>query len=109
MPVLAVLTAVTAAVTTVVTTAVTTAVTAAVFIRVNQVGYLPDAPKVAVVCSLDTARIASFVVADSAGRVVLGPRRTRSSGSFGPCAATYRLDFTTLRAAGRYVIRAGRI
>src|SRR3954451_12910709 len=36
------------------------------FIRVNQVGYLPDAPKVAVLCALDSAdaglRRATFVV-----------------------------------------------
>ena len=27
------------------------------FIRVNQVGYLPDAPKVAVLCTLDSSEI----------------------------------------------------
>ena len=43
------------------------------FIRVNQVGYLPDAPKVAVVCSLDSARISTFVVAWCALCVVKQP------------------------------------
>jgi endoglucanase len=79
------------------------------FIRVNQVGYLPDAPKVAVVCSLDSARISTFVVKNSRGRIVLGPRRATASGTFGPCVTTHRLDFTPLRAPGRYTIAAGAV
>ena len=61
-------------------------------IRVNQVGYLPDAPKVAVLCSLtDPAQhAASFVVRDSLARIVFGPARAQPSGSFGPCASTWR-------------------
>ena len=78
------------------------------FIRVNQVGYLPDAPKVAVVCSLDSTMVSTFIVKDDHGRVVLGPKRTTSHGSFGPCRATERLDFTSLRRTGRYTIEAGR-
>ena len=77
------------------------------FIRVNQVGYLPDAPKVAVVCSLDSARIAAFSVRDERGRVVFGPRPAKASGSFGPCVVTHRLDFSPLRRPGHYTITAG--
>ena len=40
------------------------------FIRVNQVGYLPDAPKVAVVCSLTPVDIRTFTVT---GADVIGP------------------------------------
>src|SRR5215218_729654 len=78
-------------------------------VRVNQVGYLPDAPKVAVACALDAnpRRWLSFTVVDDGGRVVQKVRTVRSSGSFGPCAETYRLDFTSVRAPGRYVIDAG--
>lgn len=64
------------------------------FIRVNQVGYLPDAPKIAVICSLDSARFQTFTVRNERGRVVLGPKRAVASGGFGPCATTHRLDFT---------------
>lgn len=74
------------------------------FIRVNQVGYLPDAPKAAVVCSLDSTHIATFLVRDRTGRTVFGPRRAEPTGSFGPCVATHRLDFTELRRPGRYTI-----
>jgi len=77
------------------------------FIRVNQLGYLPDAPKVAVLCTLDSSVASSFLVKDAGGRVVLR-RRIGNDGSFGPCAVTQRLDFTSLRRAGSYRIEAGR-
>ena len=48
------------------------------FIRVNQLGYLPDAPKTAIICSLDSVDIKSFTVQDVAGHVVLGPRTAES-------------------------------
>ena len=76
------------------------------FIRVNQVGYLPDAPKIAVVCSLDSARVDRFVVEDERAHRVLGPERALPAKPFGPCVTTYRLDFTALRRAGRFRIRA---
>jgi endoglucanase len=78
------------------------------FIRVNQVGYLPDAPKVAVLCTLDSTVVQSFRVLDDRGRVVLGPRRIRDDGAFGPCRVTQRLDFSSIRTPGRYSILAGR-
>jgi endoglucanase len=77
------------------------------FIRVNQVGYLPDAPKVAVMCTLDSAVARTFVVKDVHGHVVLGPKRATSDGAFGPCSVTQRLDFSVLRREGRYTIEAG--
>jgi hypothetical protein len=77
------------------------------FIRVNQLGYLTDAPKTAVVCSLDQTTIGSFTVQDAGGRVVFGPRKAVASGAFGPCAQTHRLDFSAFRKPGRYTIVAG--
>ena len=76
-------------------------------IRVNQVGYLPEAPKVAVVCSLDSTVAGSFVVKDERSRVVLGPRAAVNDGPFGPCRVTQRLDFSAVRRPGRYTIEAG--
>src|SRR5512138_2317327 len=79
-------------------------------LRVNQVGYLPDAPKVGVLCALGDAppsRYARFVVRDDAGRTVLGPRRLRPDAPFGPCRRTWRLDFSAVRRAGAYTIVAG--
>ncbi|MEP6730339.1 MAG: glycoside hydrolase family 9 protein [bacterium] len=79
----------------------------ATFIRVNQVGYLPDAPKVAIACSLGNATPGTFVVKDERGRTVFGPRRAESGGAFGPCVTVHRLDFTALHKTGRYRIVAG--
>jgi hypothetical protein len=80
-------------------------------IRVNQVGYLPDAPKVAVLCTVggDSTGTRRFVVRDQVGRIVFGPRSASSSGSFGPCTQTWRLDFSALRATARYTIEVGTI
>src|ERR1700753_4298441 len=81
-----------------------------VVIRVNQVGYLPDAPKVAVACALDSTRAIrdtrTFVVRDEHGRTVYGPRKVTPTGAFGPCQRTWRLDFSELRREGRYRIAA---
>jgi len=79
----------------------------AAFIRVNQVGYLPDAPKVAVVCALRPVALDRFTVEDERGAVVLGPLRAKRDGALGACVETWRLDFSALRRAGRYVVRAG--
>jgi hypothetical protein len=81
-----------------------------IVIRVNQVGYLPEAPKVAVVCALDSARVSrgarTFVLRDEGGRTVFGPRPVVATGAFGPCQRTWRLDFSTLRRTGRYRVAA---
>ena len=78
-----------------------------IVIRVNQIGYLPKAPKVAVACALERRGIATFRVADARRRTVWGPSPARASGPFGPCLETYRLDFSALRAPGEYTIEAG--
>ena len=75
-----------------------------VTIRVNQLGYRPDAPKRAVVCALEPRLIASFRVGDERDRTVLGPSAADAAGPFGSCAATYRLDFSMLDRAGVYRI-----
>ena len=75
-------------------------------IRINQLGYLPDAPKVAVFCSLTHRELSTFRVADANGRTVL-ERTAQSAKPFGPCATTYRLDFTSIKTTGSYRISAG--
>lgn len=78
-----------------------------VAIRINQVGYAPAASKTAVACALSSAAITRFTVETESGRVVFGPFSARATGAFGPCVETYRLNFTALRTAGRYRVRAG--
>src|SRR6476646_11016822 len=86
--------------------AVVVSADSSVVVRVNQVGYLPDAPKIAVACSLvDTdSKSRPFIVRGESGKVVLGPMRVRGAGTFGPCKMTWRLSFSAVRTPGRYVI-----
>lgn len=78
-------------------------------IRYNQIGYLPDAPKVAVLCSLDERLPRSFQVNDASGRTVLGPVPVEPAGAFGGCTETARLDFTAVRTSGRFTIEADHV
>src|SRR2546423_6742485 len=71
-------------------------------IRVNQVGYLPDAPKVAVACALEPRVITSFGVVDERNRRVFGPRAADAAGAFGPCVATYPLHLSSPRRPGAF-------
>ena len=76
-----------------------------VFIRINQLGYLPDAPKVAVVCALRETAIERFSVVDGSGRVV-AKRPAMRAEPFAACVRTYRLDFSSVRTPGTYRIEA---
>jgi hypothetical protein len=76
-------------------------------IRYNQLGYLPAAPKVAVVCARDERLPRSFRVTDANGRTVLGPAAVEPAGAFAGCAATARLDFSAVAVTGQYTIEAG--
>ena len=74
-------------------------------IRVNQLGYLPDAPKVAVLCSTAPIDIRDFQVIDGAGKTIL-VRQAGLAKPFGPCVVAYRLDFSSIRKPGDYRIVA---
>ena len=78
------------------------------FIRVNQLGYLPGAPKVAVACALQPTELREFTVIDMNGRRVYGPARATDGGSFGPCVQAFRLDFSNVKTPGDYLIVANR-
>ncbi|MFL5633208.1 MAG: glycoside hydrolase family 9 protein [Gemmatimonadaceae bacterium] len=77
-------------------------------IRINQLGYLPDAPKIAVFCALGKSELRTFTVTDAAGRQIL-QRSPLAAKPFGPCITNYRLDFSSLKATGDYHISAGGI
>ncbi|MFL5544292.1 MAG: glycoside hydrolase family 9 protein [Gemmatimonadaceae bacterium] len=77
-------------------------------IRINQLGYLPDAPKIAVFCALGKSELRSFTVTDAAGRQIL-QRSPLAAKPFGPCITNYRLDFSSVKATGDYHISAGGI
>ena len=75
------------------------------FIRVNQLGYRPDSPKVAVVCALQETELTRFSVLDSGGRAIFSGRAT-PAGAFAACVRTWRLDFSRLRANGTFRVLA---
>jgi endoglucanase len=77
------------------------------FIRINQLGYLPVSPKIAVACSLDSTTTSTFTLQNSEGLTVFGPRKAESAGTWGPCKSTHRLDFSSFTRPGRYTIVAG--
>lgn len=75
-------------------------------IRINQLGYLPNAPKVAVFCSLAKTELREFTVAAEKGAIVLR-RAATAANAFGPCVTAYRLDFSSITKSGSYRISAG--
>ncbi len=77
-------------------------------IRINQLGYLPDARKIAVLCALQKIEVDNFVIADAVGTRVL-ERPALAAKPFGPCVTTYRLDFSSIKKIGEYRISAGGI
>jgi len=85
---------------------VTAAAPVPAVIRINQLGYLPDAPKVAVFCSLAPNELRNFLVTDLAGRKIL-ERPVTLAKPFGPCIVNYRLDFSAIRKPGEYHVSAG--
>ena len=75
-------------------------------IRFNQLGYMPDAPKVAVYCDFKRLDALHFRVSDTTGRVVF-EASAAPGGAFGPCLATHRLDFSPVTKPGDYRITVG--
>jgi endoglucanase len=74
-------------------------------IRLNQLGYLPDAPKIAVLCAVERLEVKHFEVTDNFGKVVLR-KPTTEARPFGPCVSNYRLDFSSIRKSGNYRLTA---
>ncbi|MDO4826064.1 MAG: glycoside hydrolase family 9 protein [Bacteroidia bacterium] len=81
------------------------------WIRINQVGYLPNASKVAVYISNSPQprEVTSFTVIDAAtgGTVYISaPGDIRNTGATGELTATFRLNFSPLTAEGTYYLVA---
>lgn len=72
------------------------------WIRVNQVGYLPDDPKIAILSS-DVPLNGQFTIGDFSADI--GP----DLGEWGPFAHNYRLDFSSVRGPGRFRVRFGEV
>ena len=76
-----------------------------VWIRASQIGYLPDDPKIATVFGSGTLPELIEVVADDGRVAVKAPARIRE-GAWGSFSTFADVDFSALRAPGRYRLRA---
>ena len=77
------------------------------WIRVNQLGYLPGAIKVAVLATGEAGPDA-FEIRDALNDRLVGEYRgVQAAGPYGPFAGTYRLDFSSFSKEGGFYIRAG--
>ena len=78
------------------------------WIRINQLGYLPESVKVAVFASKGNAEIREFELVDGkTGKTVLKKAAGKNFGAYGPFVSSLRLDFTEHKTAGVYYVKVG--
>lgn len=78
------------------------------WIRINQLGYLPNSSKVAVWVSKQDKPVQQFSLVDAAsGKTVLTRPAGKPFGKYGPFAQSYRLNFSAYTRPGRYFLKAG--
>ncbi len=79
------------------------------WIRINQLGYIPNSTKVAVFVSDEELQVTRFEIEDAfTGKTVLRPSegKIRQTGELGRLKSTARLDFSELKAESAYRIVA---
>ena len=80
------------------------------WIRINLLGYKPASIKVAVLGSKADMNVKTFqLLRASDNRIVFEGTVGKDFGAYGPFTHTFRLDFTSFREAGSYVLRAGQV
>jgi len=78
------------------------------WLRINQVGYLPNAVKVAVLVSSVEMKCAEFkIIAARTDQEVWTSNKVVSTGAYGPFVASYRLNFSDFKESGIYYLQAG--
>lgn len=78
------------------------------FIRINQLGYLPNSVKVAVFISTDSSPIPTFQLYESlTGKMVFEGRAESADASVWGMHAAYRLNFSEFKSSGGYFLKAG--
>lgn len=76
------------------------------WVRINQIGYLPEATKVAVFMSNEAVQVNGFELVDAfAGEAVWRSDSVRPMGALGQMKTTCRLDFSALKTDGAYYIK----
>lgn len=77
------------------------------WIRINQLGYLPQSKKVAVWVTKENHNIKKFeVVSNKSNKVVFTGKAGKDFGAYGPFTKGNRLDFSFLDQSGEYYILA---
>lgn len=80
------------------------------WIRINQLGYRPGNPKVAVWCSMGNEPPTEFQLVDAKTNKIMFTGKTgKTYGSYGPFVQSYRLDFSAYRTVGKFKVKAGNI
>ena len=83
---------------------------ASAWVRINQLGYLPKATKVAVLMSQDKAAVTSFQLVDAhTGKVVFKSTEVKPTGALQHMKSTYRLNFSSFTKPGTYYIQVNGI
>ena len=78
------------------------------WICVNQMGYLPNQSKVAVLMSRENCEVKTFDVVDFyTGKVLLTLNNVKTCGRYGQMASTFRLNFSALNRPGSYYLQSG--
>lgn len=76
------------------------------WIRINQLGYLPNGIKVAVLCSKEQLAVSSWQLVDAnTSKIVFEDATAKPFGDYGPFRQTYRLNFSSYKKPGRYYLQ----
>ena len=79
------------------------------WIRINQLGYLPQSIKVAVFMSEADTDVKEYALVDAfTGKTVRTFTSTKATGKLGGMNSTYRLDFSNFQEPGTYYLKAGK-
>lgn len=78
------------------------------WVRINQLGYLPKATKVAVLMSDQPITVNHFTLVDAfTGKVAYTSNQVQAMGAMGNMKATFRLRFSDFTQPGTYYIKVG--
>ena len=77
------------------------------WIRINQLGYLPNSVKVAVLVSKEQLNVTEFELCEAlTDRVVWKAKTMHSFGAYAAFQSGFRLNFSTFKQSGAYYVRA---
>ncbi|MDD2960731.1 MAG: glycoside hydrolase family 9 protein [Muribaculaceae bacterium] len=77
------------------------------WIRINQLGYIPNSTKVAVLLNKEQINITSFQIINAfTSEVVFSSENVTASGKLGGMKSTFRLNFSDFNLPGTYYIKA---